>query len=65
MYHISNRSRDEAIYLLGELRQIAAKDTRTVNIIRRAKLLQRKLANSQKIDLKGATTAPAGKQKKQ
>lgn len=45
MYAISNQQREEIIKLLAALQDLPGKDTKTINIKRRAVILTRKLNN--------------------
>ena len=50
MYAISNQQREEIIKLLAALQDLPDKDTKTINIKRRAVILTRKLNNKKQID---------------
>lgn len=50
MYAISNQQREEIIKLLAALQDLPNKDTKTINIKRRAVILTKKLNNKKQID---------------
>ncbi len=50
MYAISNQQREEIIKLLAALQDLPGKDTKTINIKRRAGILIRKLNSKKQIE---------------
>lgn len=49
MYAVSNKQREEVIKLLAALQALPGKDTKTMNIKRRAGIAIRKLNNSKQV----------------